>query len=406
MNIKSEKTSESEEIIFYLDLSTEFLKKKTLLKSIKSFSEGNNKANIDSTYGFVIFKKEKEVFSVYDKDTSFIIETIDDLWEEREIGSSYFENGLYETLAHVFKKSRTFPKRYRVIVFSDSPSTQSEDYHSALYNLVLKAKNFSTYIDIIRIGEEKFYDDDVKLKVITSETYGGTLYCSDNKQFSNYLNSLIRSKSEFNMIQTESSKISEDEHIFYDRLATDLITISPDDNKTCILCEQKICPICEALSDEVHKCYNCDGPYHSCCATEYSIVNNIGLPYIFRCPQCSAILKLDKDFVNMVLEEKSEDQMQAIEKEPAIEPSIDLDETDRGMQERITKKVKVGGFFGKEISVDAVKSNNEVGGQSEEKMTITALRPPKARKTIQLCSICGATVKNSHICPVCGSKIS
>ena len=66
----------------------------------------------------------------------------------------------------------------------------------------------------------------------------------------------------------ESNKISQDEHTFYDKLATDLISLSPEDQKKCILCEQELCPICEAYSDEVHKCYNCNGPYHSCCATE------------------------------------------------------------------------------------------------------------------------------------------
>ena len=405
MTINREKTLEFKEVIFYLDLSTDFLKKKALVKSLKSFIEGNDKANKGSTYGFVIFRKGKEVFSIYDKEAPFLLEKIEDIWEEREEGASYFENGLYETLAHVFKRSRTNPKIYRIIVLSDTPSTQSEDYHTALYNLVLKAKNFSTFIDIIRIGEDKFYEDDVKLKVITSETFGGTLYCNDSKQFSNYLNSLIRSKSEFNMIQSEYSKILDDEHIFYEKLATDLISLSPDDKINCILCEQEICPICEAFSDEVHKCYNCNAPYHSCCATEYSIVNNIGLPYIFRCPQCSAILKLDKDFVDMILEEKSESKTIQSEEESISEEPILDESVEQEIPEIVQKKVKVGGFFGKEITVNAVTSNNN-DVINEDKMSITTLKPPRARSSIQLCSICGTTVKESHICPVCGSKIS
>ncbi|MBY9005294.1 MAG: hypothetical protein KGD63_00890 [Candidatus Lokiarchaeota archaeon] len=410
MIVGNKKTLDSKEIIFYLDLSTDFLKKKILIKSIKSFIDGNDKSN-KCTYGFVIFKKGKEVFSVYDKEPSFIFERIEDIWEEKEEGISYFENGLYETLAHIFKRSRTYPKIYRIIVISDTPSTQSEDYHTALYNLVLKAKNFHTFIDIIRIGEDKFYEDDVKLKVITSETFGGTLYCNDSKQFPNYLNSLIRSKSEFNLIQSESSKILENEHTFYDKLATDLITLSPDDKNECILCEQKVCPICEAYSDEVHKCYNCNSPYHSCCATEYSIVNNIGLPYIFRCPKCSAILKLDKDFVDMVLEEKSETDKEEIEEDQILEGLIikeSEEDSEQDIPKIVQKKVKVGGFFGKEITINANSTKNRNNKPSENKnsVSITALKPPRSRKSIILCSICGATVKDSLICPVCGSTIN
>ncbi|MBN1214281.1 MAG: hypothetical protein JXA99_02450 [Candidatus Lokiarchaeota archaeon] len=410
MQISNDENLDSKEIIFYLDISTEFLKKKGLLKSLKSFMDANNKVG-NFTYGFVIFKKQKEVFSIYDQIASFILEKIEDIWEEREEGISYFENGLYETLAHIFKKSRIEPKIYRIIVISDTPSTQSEEYHTALYNLVLKAKNFHTFIDIIRIGEDKFYEDDVKLKVLTSETFGGTLYCNESKQFSNYLNSLVRSKSEFNLIKAESKKILEDEHTFYDKLATDLISLSPEDKKECILCEQELCPICEAYSDEVHKCYNCNSPYHSCCAAEYSIVNNIGLAYIFRCPKCSAILKLDKDFVEMVLEEKTESGENLIEGELISEESnqaMSNIDSGKNVPEVVQKKVKVGGFFGKEVTINANSSKKDTNKalSNGENVSITSLRPPQTRKSVTLCSICGATVKDSIICPVCGSKIT
>ncbi|MBY8982042.1 MAG: hypothetical protein KGD57_03775, partial [Candidatus Lokiarchaeota archaeon] len=137
----------------------------------------------------------------------------------------------------------------------------------------------------------------------------------------------------------------------------------------------------------------------------YSIVNNIGLPYIFRCPQCSAILKLDKDFVDMILEEKSESKTIQSEEESISEELILDESVEQEVPKIVQKKVKVGGFFGKEITVNAVTSNNN-NVINEDKMSITTLKPPRARSSIQLCSICGTTVKESHICPVCGSKIS
>ena len=86
---------------------------------------------------------------------------------------------------------------YRIIVLSDSPRSLSEEYNSALYDLILKAKHFSIYIDIIRVGDKKFYKDDVKLKVITSETFGGTLYCREEKQLKRYLSSLVGSRKDY-----------------------------------------------------------------------------------------------------------------------------------------------------------------------------------------------------------------
>ncbi|MFX1569413.1 MAG: vWA domain-containing protein [Promethearchaeota archaeon] len=430
----------SEEFIFYIDLISDFLKKKSLQKAINAFIKEKDKYNALTSYGIVLFQRNENPINVYDlKDADMVINTIEDAWETRENERSYLENGLYEILAYIFRKSREKRKNYRVIIISDTPSKLSEDYYNALYDLLIKAKKFSTFIDIIRVGEEKFYEDDVKLKVISSETHGGTFYCPNEKLLQNILGSLTQNKKEFKIIKSdETEEILSEDQIFYERLAVDLISLSSEEQEICDICEQELCPICEAHSDEIHKCFNCNAKYHSCCAAKYSLAKNIGFRHIFRCINCQTLLKLDEDFVNMIYEEDLEEELPEIElREPIIEPieeelneeplieepeiEEEVIEEEKEVAETLEpaptteiKKVKLGGFFGQEITISkkGVKKDikadiPEVIEASEEQISITTLKPPKKRgtSTIRLCKICGATIKNTPICPSCGARV-
>jgi hypothetical protein len=431
----------SEECIFYIDLTTNFLKKKSVIKAISSFIKEKDKFNALSSYGLVIFQNDDNPISKYDiKDSEVILTALNNAWDAREVNQSFLENGLYEILAYIFRKSRDNRKNYRIIIISDAPSKLDEDYYNALYDLLLKAKKFSAFIDIIRVGEEKFYDDDVKLKVISSETYGGMFYCQDEKLLQNILGSLVQTKKEFKVLNTDNQdQVLKEDKVFYERLAVDLISLSAEDEEICSICEQELCPICEIHSDEIHKCFNCDTKFHSCCAAKYSLARNIGFKHLFRCPQCETLLKIDEDYVNMVYEEDLEgdtaeteidkhelteipqqtefiqdqlDEEQWVEQETYEE--IDLDESVDLPQppSEGTKKVRVGGYFGKEVevkinnSLPSMEVTQTIYEESEEKVSITTLKPPKKRgtATIKLCKICGATLQNTRNCPMCGAQ--
>ncbi|MHA1671248.1 MAG: hypothetical protein ACTSV5_11835 [Promethearchaeota archaeon] len=417
----------SEEFIFYLDLSKDFIKKKNLMKSITAFAKEKEKFHSLNTFGLIMFQKDENLITVYDQpNTELISKIINDKWDSREKHKSFLENGLFEILAYIFTKSKENRKNYRVIVFSDTPSEFSEVYHHALYDLLLKAKYFDVFIDIIRLGDEKFFADDVKLKVLSSETKGGVFYCNHPKLLQDILNSLIQNKNEFSVIlPEEDDQFLDEDKLFYEKLAVDLITLDPGDEEVCTICNQELCPICEAHSDEIHKCFNCDAKYHLCCAIKYSIANNIGFKHIFRCVKCDTLLKLDEEIVDLIYEEEQGEEFE----EPEIEDEVYITENDEIIQEEteyseestetvITKKVKVGGFFGQEIEIKATANGNEISKSSntiinmqeegdtmaKEPISITSLRPPK-KKTIKLCQICGRTVKNAGTCPTCGARI-
>lgn len=424
----------SEEFIFYLDLSKDFIKKKNLMKSITTFAKEKEKFHSLSTFGLIMFQKDENLITVYDQpDAELISKIINDKWDSRENDKSFLENGLFEVLAYIFTKSKENRKNYRVIVFSDTPSGLSEEYHHALYDLLLKAKFFDAFIDIIRVGDEKFFTDDVKLKVMTSETQGGVFYCNDSKLFQDILNSLIQNKNEFSVVlPEEDDQFLDEDKLFYEKLAVDLITLAPEDKEICTVCNQELCPICEAHSDEITKCFNCDAKYHLCCAAKHSITNNIGFKHIFRCVTCDTLLKLDEEFVELIFEEEHEEEFE----EPEIESEIvesdeiefeDFDEpiiqeeteySEESAETIITKKVKIGGYFGQEIEIKTNRNGNEILQSSntiinlqekgetmvKEPISITSLRPPK-KKTIKLCQICGETVRNVGTCPTCGAKV-
>ena len=313
-----------EEIIFCIDLTTDFVDKETLNGTIQEFIE--DKLTIsDSSFGIVIFQEEDNPVSLYDeKDSNSIIKIIDDKWDTRPKSLSYIENALFEILSYIFRKSRETKKVYRVIVISDTPSIRPEDYHNALYDLIIKSKNldFLTIIDVIRLGERSNYVDEVKIKVITSETQGGTFLCSDMLQFKDVLSSLIKSKREFNIVRPEEGQKQylEEDKTFYERLAVDLISLSAEDEELCSICSLEVCPVCGAFSDEIKKCYNCGSKFHGCEIAKYAISNNFGYKHIFRCPQCETLLKLDEEYVDLVYEEEFvEPQILEVQEKPIVE---------------------------------------------------------------------------------------
>ncbi|MFX1393413.1 MAG: hypothetical protein ACFFAH_07550 [Promethearchaeota archaeon] len=470
----------NEEFILYLDLTTDYVDKEFLSKIIKTLIKNKSEYSSDSSYGIVIFQEEDNPITLYDrKDAKSIIKIIEDKWETRPKNHSYIENGLFEILSYIFRKSREIKKIFRVIVISDTPSKRSDEYHQAVYDLIIKSKKFLTFIDIIRVGEADYYDDDVKIKVITSETHGGTFYCNHN-QFSDVLSSLIKNKQEFNIIRPEEEQVLEEDKTFYERLAVDLISLDTDDEETCSICQFELCPICGAYSDEIHKCYNCSAKFHGCCIAHYSISNNIGFKYIFRCPQCQNLLKIDEDYVDLIYEEEFEEKRIKIEKqmiekdsieekiteEEIIEQKILIEEIEeeeveseelleevveyevnhikedqqpvqevyqqkKPIKDKVgqslselklnlqqipppppLKKVKIGGFFGREIEIGqelkekAKKPIKILEPQYvEKKKSITELKPPKKRASFKFCKICGFSAKNTVICPNCGANI-
>jgi len=415
-----------EDCYIYLDLTKEILKKKDLIKHIKFYIEEKNKINIKGHYGVLLFQEEgNPVFITDKKDSSVITKAIEENWKSRAKTTSYFENGLFYVFGYIAETVRKKSKFNRVLVITDTPSDLNEEYQEALFNLVTKIKHFPTFIDIIRLSEEKtrFHKDDVKLNILASDTKGGIFYVKDKKEFSSILKKLIKSKQMVSLFadRPDEMKISSEDYAFYNNLAKNLIKGETQQKLDCDICHKEVCPVCTDDADIPMICNDCKTAYHLCCITDHTINHNIGIPHIFRCPKCDVLLKIDQNLIVgtedpdiVSVEEYISEETPEIENVDEVQPPTsdasgitsthqpmtqsESPATESSSSDGELKTIRVGGFFGKVYTVKKVGgklvyNRNSVPGK-EQKLKIT------------ICPECGENIPSeSSFCPKCGSKI-
>jgi hypothetical protein len=458
-----------EDIFFYLDLTKEILKKKEVIKAIKYYISERNKTTIKGHYGLLIFQEAGNPIFITDKKDADIIENaIEENWKTRPKKQSFFENGLFYIFSYIAETVRKKSRHNRIIVITDTPSDLSEDYTEALFGLVSKIKVIPTFIDIIRVSEkeERFFRDDVKLNILSNDTNGGMFYLSEKKDFITIIKKLIKSKTLVNIFEKQSDKIkiNKEDYDFYSRLAKKLIPSDPSDvGQKCHLCQEEICPCCADINDRLQICESCKSAFHSCCVTNYTIQNNVGIPHIFRCPKCDILLKIDQDEIVAPYEDTTDSIEDYIEKEegytelvedltmaepdqfyaeePYQEPNSTLDITAGETQEEKLQKIRIGGFFGKTYTIKkegdklvyqkVSTPNNSERNDNANKNKIDLVSEPKLKKvevpqqwnvpgnenesknngkgpSFINCPSCDTPINqkdnDNHSCPYCGYK--
>jgi hypothetical protein len=255
--------------------------------------------------------------------------------------------------------------------------------------LVETIRNFPTFIDIIRVGQQRFYKDDVKLRVITVLTNGGLFYLTTPKTLNNTMLGLVKNKKLPDLLEDGGQVIEVNKKKYYENLAKDLLPLSPSDLNLCQLCKKPACGYCNNAEDTPMKCYNCGTTYHECCAALYSWKVNIGLKHVFRCITCGTLLKL------------MEENVYAINGKPMGADELDID----------VSKIAVGKDTWsppKEIIKEQVPS--DVKKESSPKEEYNALtqrkRTSQKKDAIRMCPVCSTMIKpNTKICPKCGSPV-
>ena len=422
----------TEDIYFYLDLTKEILKKKDIVKAIKYYIDEKNKVNIKGHYSLLIFQDEgNPIFLTDKKDSNVLINALEENWKFRPKKRSYFENGLFYILSYIAEIVRKKSKNNRIIIITDTPSDLGVEYQEALFNLVSKVKYFPTFIDIIRVSEKdtRFFSDDVKLNILANDTKGGIFYVKEKKEFLNIIKKLVKSKrlvSTFSDGNIEKIKLSKEDYAFYDKLALKLKKIP--NNATgikCYFCNEEICPICGQIDDIPLMCSSCNTYFHQCCATNYAINNNIGIPHIFRCPnpKCDVLIKINQ---NLIVEASSMNpnlnsiddyiKIEYRENSPIKEPQV-TDTTPKAENERDKiksgeteqngkpKTVRIGGFFGK---VYQVKKSGEKIVYEKILPTSSSKKETSQKAKFRICPVCGMQITSSKQkrCSRCGSILS
>ncbi|MFX1312919.1 MAG: hypothetical protein ACFFHD_09930 [Promethearchaeota archaeon] len=438
-----------EDIFFYLDLTKDILKKKELIKAIRYYISEKNKINLKGHYGLLIFQEEgNPIFIIDKKDSSIIANTIEENWRTRPKKRSFFENGLFYIFSYIAETTRKKSKINRIIVITDTPSDLSEDYTDALFNLVSKIKNFPTFIDIVRISEkrERFFKDDVKLNILTSDTKGGIFYLHDKKDFMAIIKKLVKPKQLISLIEGQEVKIKikKEDYDFYSRLAKKLKQTKEEPGIRCFFCQEDICPFCTNIYDIPLMCENCGSVFHNCCITNYTIKHNIGIPHIFRCPRCDILLKikqddlvkLESDILKSVEEYIETEDIKAVTEtqEDLIKESFNqqIDTSDKsqdqsqGFSDTLQvppKTVRIGGFFGKVYTVrkegdkliyQKISHNSTQDKINRKKFLESEIRyeDKKAKETSVSISLNNKNVEKNEdegifmTCPECHTKLA
>lgn len=453
-------SSTFEDVFFYLDLTTEILKKKDIIKTLKHYITEKNKVNVKGHYGLLVFQEEGDPIFITDKkDSNIIINAIEENWKSRPKNQSFFENGLFYVFSYLTEKIRKKSKTYRIIIITDTPSDLSEEYTDVLFNLVSKIKNFPTYIDIIRIstGENRFFKDDVKLNVLASDTKGSIFYINDKRDFFKTMEKLVKRKQLVSIFANETEKISikKEDYDFYSRLAKRLVP-APQDNPgiKCQFCDDEICPVCADVNDVPLICQDCGTAFHKCCVTNYTIGHNIGIPHIFRCPKCDILLQIEQDeivqsdnpeiksaaeYIENLVNDYEEEEYEEIEpsynelgyrvdkmEDTEIYPDDNFPEKQEFESDSETKLVHIGGFFGKIYKVKKEGNNLVYERVSRSDRNSHSYKPssieesgnskdpskpkiwnPKKESNFFICPNCGKHLDGNdqhNNCPYCGHK--
>ena len=172
-----------EQIIIYLDLSSKIISKKELTKAIDIFVRSKYEVNPHHQFSVFFFNEDQSPEIIENLNQPKLVKkAIEQAYKERAESSNFFENGLFFCLSSIAAAFLKQAITFRVVVISDLPSSKSDDYTEALMNLVETVRTFPTFIDIIRIGNQRLYKDDVKLRLISTLTNGGLFYVESAKE--------------------------------------------------------------------------------------------------------------------------------------------------------------------------------------------------------------------------------
>jgi rubrerythrin len=312
------------------------IKTDQLTDILTGFTEKKKKIKEDTILSLFYYDEDSNpIFDEKIKTSQAFKEIITNQWTTRKDAESYFENGMFYCLSYLSKQALNHKGIFRVIVISDIPSRQDQQYTEALMNLVEMVRHYPTSIDIIRVGEAKNYEDEVKLRVITDISKGKIFYVNSEKQLAAALDELVKSKDLSDLLKKSEKEIAddkaaakearekdenydpdfddfdddEDDEIddkvvfsaekkkYYESQAKDLLPHPVKSDTLCLLCKRNICHYCSGDEDHALECPSCGTVFHECCAAKYTYGVNIGMSHIFRCAKCESMVKMDEKVV-------------------------------------------------------------------------------------------------------------
>ncbi|MHA1683298.1 MAG: hypothetical protein ACTSUE_20330 [Promethearchaeota archaeon] len=279
----------AQDIVFYFDVSSEkgVVSNKAINAQVKKFINQTEKIQPNSNWGVVVFREGEDnpsfLESLVEDDEAIDLFLKDHL--KFTAKSHPIEQGLMLATSYLVEAYRmTGGHVLRVIVISDGPTEGSNvDLVNALMNLLETIKYFPVYIDIIRVGDQRVYPDDVKLEFIKSATDGTLNYADSDSSFKKIMGELFSLQRQ----PPEKLDIPEKYRDFYEGLCFNLAKSSAIFK--CGFCMKEKDP---TKGGPVY-CMNCGEHYHLRCAEYHANNEYEGFRGIFRCVRCGVLLKMN-----------------------------------------------------------------------------------------------------------------
>ncbi|MBN2149937.1 MAG: hypothetical protein JW839_00695 [Candidatus Lokiarchaeota archaeon] len=277
----------AEDVIFYFDLGVRgIVSKKAIVKAVQHFIKEKEKENPGSNWGVVAFKhdednpqfheglaRDEEALEPFLKDNLKFVTKAHPLEQGLMLASTYLVDAYRTTRNHVL----------RMIVISDGPTEgSSANLVTALMDLLDTIKHFPVFIDIIRVGDERVYPDDVKLKTIAEVASGKVYYAATDDAFKDIIETLLSASPASPMPGVRPLE----KRAYFEGLCWSLLETGIP-GASCLACGKG------EQSGTLLQCENCGAPYHGHCASEVALREYEAFPGIFRCKKCDCLLNTE-----------------------------------------------------------------------------------------------------------------
>ncbi|MBD3256073.1 MAG: hypothetical protein GF383_13335 [Candidatus Lokiarchaeota archaeon] len=290
MEIK--KTRSEDTLIFYA-LSPGDRTITPICQALESFFSRKKELDPSSRFNIIFFQEMGpnylENFTLNPEHILIVLKSL-----ESEIVKANVAGGIMVAVSFiidVFK--RISEKCFRLIILMDSKASKvSPIFIPVLENLINQVKDMPFFIDIVHIDvmdSEEF----IKLSKLVEICHGEIYQVKKLKNFSNTLEDIAKNRviNPNRMIEGNKFIIPEENRLFYENLAQDLITAEGNHN----------CSICFIDDDrKLVQCPNCNTIAHNVCWAQWAEKSSIGIPNVFRCYHCFQLIKLSREFVDNI----------------------------------------------------------------------------------------------------------
>ncbi|MEX2683347.1 MAG: hypothetical protein Q6373_017355, partial [Candidatus Sigynarchaeota archaeon] len=217
--------------------------------------------------------KDEDALEPFLKDNLKFVTKAHPLEQGLMLASTYLVDAYRTTRNHVL----------RMIVISDGPTEGSNvGLVAALMDLLDTIKYFPVFVDIIRVGDERTYPDDIKLRTIAEMANGKVYYAATDEAFKDIMDTLQRGSHDVFI------KVAPpiDKRVYFEGLCWSMLETGIP-GAFCLACGKG------EQSGALLQCENCGAPYHGHCATEIALREFEAFPGIFRCKKCDCLLNTE-----------------------------------------------------------------------------------------------------------------